>query len=110
MIYNDPGLRGKKSKKVTLTLEGTGDETCGYIQIDGTKYYTPQTIEVDVGTEVYCIFLYKTGITSGHITVNGETVQNGDGIPTDYVYLTKVNATFNITERKGYYNLTITET
>lgn len=56
MIYNDPMLHKKRAKKVTLTVDGAGSADQGYIQIDGTKYYLPQTIEVDGGTEVYCVF------------------------------------------------------
>ena len=54
MIYNDPTLRKKKAQKVTLTLTGTGDEDECWISINDVKYYTAQTLEVDIGTEVYC--------------------------------------------------------
>lgn len=55
-------------------------------------------------------FLGAGGMTNAEISINGEIVQYGDIAPTGpYVYLAKVTATFNITERKGYYSLTITE-
>ena len=84
MIWNDPMRRKKKAQKVTLTLTGTGDENECWISINGVKYYTAQTLEVDIGTEVYC---YGDANTVSH-----EFFLNGASLGRPYTYTAVKNA------------------
>lgn len=62
------------STKVTLEISGAGSgETC-YVTVNGTKYYTATTFEMDVGTAVTVGVASKQNRYTSKITLNGTTV------------------------------------
>ena len=73
-------------QKRTVTITGTGDNSTStsaaecYVQINGVKYVSPTTVEVDSGTTMLC-YAYAASQT---ITLNGSNV--GSGTPKQYTH------------------------
>lgn len=106
MIFAKWVLQPGDSGKVTLTLTGTGEPYENYfgcsVVIDGTEYYTAQTLEVDAGTEVLC---HCSGRRGGEIYLNGDMLSAG----TDATYTANKNATIEFDTSGASYYLRITE-
>ena len=107
MIFHDWTLWPKGGGKVTLTLTGTGEPYENYfgcsVVIDGTEYYTAQTLEVDAGTEVLC---RCSGRRGGEIYLNGSLISAGE----DVTYTANKNASIEFDVSGRSYYLRITET
>lgn len=106
MIFHDWSLWPKAGGKITLTLTGTGEPYENYfgcsVVIDGTEYYTAQTLEVDAGTEVLC---HCAGMRGGEIYLNGSLISAGE----DVTYTANKNATIEFDTSGASYYLRITE-
>ena len=70
MIGNGPFPRGN-AQKYTLTLEGTGDDTYCYVEIDGVRYTSPAALEVERGTVVLCVVGNSYPSSGTLVTYNG---------------------------------------
>lgn len=98
MIWNDPMLRKEKARKVTLTLEGTGNINNCYIEIGGVRYYSAQTLKVKSGTEIYC-YAISTEIGAQNIYLNGVGVgESYQYVATSHV---KINLEYSLTVGPG---------
>ena len=88
--------------EATVTITGYGGNYHCYVTINGTMYYTANTLVVPVGTVVAC-YAFNDGIAS-YVTLNGVTVSNN---ATPYNYTVNGNVTINLeylrnTEDKEY--------
>lgn len=69
-----------------VTISGTGDETYCYVDINGIKYSSAATVEVDIGSEI-SIFVSsgsRPGQRNCYIALNGVNVQDGAG---NYIHI-----------------------
>lgn len=69
-----------------VTISGTGDETYCYADINGIKYSSAATVEVDIGSEI-SIFVSsgsRPGQRNCYIALNGVNVQDGAG---NYIHI-----------------------
>ena len=84
--YQNGGEYVAPAQKRTVTITGTGDNSTStsaaecYVQINGVKYVSPTTVEVDSGTTMLC-YAYAASQT---ITLNGSNV--GSGTPKQYTH------------------------
>lgn len=92
----------KKKFTVTITVDGMYPPSefaeKAYITIDGTKYYTAATLEVQQGTVIHC---YACIGTSGsyyksYISINGETVASSNGSAVEYDYTLNGNISIEL--------------
>ena len=94
---------------INVTLGGYGDSLTGcYVSIDGVQYTTDTTIEVPVGTEIYC---YVSGGSTSvdvdlDITLNGTSVASAETVigPAkfcrDYYYTVNRDVSINFSYKK----------
>ena len=70
-----------KTKKYVVTGAGTFDNTCGYVEINGTKYTSSFSVEVDYGTQVTIKVSAGTSAIYDrcNIDLNGNRVYDGHG-------------------------------
>ena len=78
MIFNRPRAKTKPAK-LTIELGGSFDNSYGYVTIDGTKYTSAQTVEVESGASVFVRCGTATAFfqTFCKITLNGAEVAAG---------------------------------
>lgn len=84
------------SPKKTVTITGTGDNNASttaaecYVEINGVKYVSATTVEVDSGTTMLC-YAYAN---LESITLNGSSV--GSGAPKQYTHTVNENCTVTL--------------
>ena len=90
----------------TVTITGTGHQNICYLTINGTKYYSKKTLEVEAGTEIVFYAQKKTSSSSGSIKsdairLNGTLVNTPNSRESaDYKYTHTM--TGNISVKLGY--------
>ena len=83
-------------QKRTVTITGTGDNNASttaaecYVEINGVKYVSATTVEVDSGTTMLC-YAYAAFAS---ITLNGSSV--GSGTPKQYTHTVNENCTVTL--------------
>lgn len=109
MIYNDPMLRRKKEKTVTLTLTGGGTTGLQHVELDGVRHVGGEVIEVAVNSIMYCYINGAVALTL-QVIVNGVTVATGDSnTNVEYPYTVTKNATVRFAATPAKATITITE-
>lgn len=98
-----------KPKKLTMTLTGTFNSSYGYVTINGTKYKSAQTVEVEAGTEISVYVGGRSSTGNCQVSLNGTKVHSGAGT---YTFVPTNNATIKMSmsgsSYYSYYFATIT--
>lgn len=96
MIYNYPPLRRRQTppaSELTLTLSGKFSASYGYVEIDGVKYTSAQTLSLPASTKVtvYC------GCDKSYYGTNAEIYLNGTSVA-EGTYTEGATYTFTLTD------------
>lgn len=108
------GIPAEKIVDVDIILSGDLTLVGAYITIDGTKYYTAQTLTVQAGTTVSVLAGYRRGRDGPKtaITFDGVEVARGDtNVEAEYSFEIKNSVHIVFTEGYGwdtYYKCAIT--